>query len=118
MLYMSKVIESPVKRFKGTVTLRDPMTFDLVAKWEEALQVIQTADKESRFAVIQRTLYPLMIGMVETWELTNIISPVTVENFPNASAGTSAASIHHLTAWLINECQKIYNGNEDSDPNE
>lgn len=114
---MSKIVECPVKRFKGTVTFRDPMTFDLVAKWEEGLGLIRLSSDEG-YSAIEKTMYPLLVGMVEKWELKNISEPVAVENFPNASAGTSAASIHALIAWLINECHKIYTGNEEADPNE
>ena len=118
---MGKIAECPVKRFKGTVTLRDPMTFQMVARWEEALQVLRAAPKDDagRYAEIEQTLYPLVIEMVEEWNLSNISDgKMTAENFPNAKAGTSAASIHSLIAWLINECQNVYNGNEDGDPNE
>ena len=117
---MSKVVTCPVKRFEGTVTLRDPMTFQMVAKWEEALQIVRAIPNEDagKYSTIEASLYPLVIEMVEAWELANILPNVTVANFPNAAAGTSAASIHSLIAWLINECQKVYNGNEDADPNE
>lgn len=138
---MSKVIESPVKRFKGTVTLRDPMDFVLGAEWDEAMGNIGFATKAinekyhlpenidedtvlpreyigERFRLIKKVLYPLLVKMVTEWNLTNILPGVTVENFPNASPGTSVASINALTAWLINECQKVYNGNEADSPNE
>ena len=116
---MSKVVTCPVKRFEGSVTLRDPMTFQMVAKWEEALQTVRAISNNDagKYATIEASLYPLVIEMVEAWELANILPNITAENFPNAAPGTSAASIHSLIAWLINECQKIYNGNEDGDPN-
>jgi len=117
---MGKTVQSPVKRFPGSITLRDPLTFALVAKWEEAIERMKTANKEAdvaRLAVIEREFYPLVFEFVETWDLKNM-SPESRESFPNASPGTSARSIHALVAWLISECQKIYNGNEDSDPNE
>ena len=114
---MSKRIESPVKRFPGFVLLRDPLTLAQVARWEEALAYIQLEDDlVKRYNEIEKRLHPLVIDFVEEWHLENI-GEVIVDNFPNATPGTSAKSIHGLTAWLINECQKIYNGNEDSDPN-
>jgi hypothetical protein len=116
---MGKTVTSKIKRFPGTVTLRDPMTYDLVAKWEEAIQIIQSSStgKAEKYALIERTLFPLFVELVEKWELTNVLPGVTRENFPNATPGTSAASIHALIGWLMNECQSIYDGNEDSDPN-
>lgn len=34
---MGKVIESPVKKFPGTVTLKDPIPLDACVTWEQAL---------------------------------------------------------------------------------
>ena len=117
---MSKVVTCPVKRFEGTVTLRDPMTLQMVAKWEEVLQIIRAIPNEDarKYDTIEASFYPLVVEMVEAWNLANILPNVTAENFPNASPGTGAASIHALIGWLITECQKVYNGNEDDDPNE
>jgi hypothetical protein len=94
------------------------MSLPLICKWQEALAVANLSEKAKRFDAIEANLYPLVIDMVEKWELENVLPGVTVENFPNASAGTGAAAIHSLSAWLITECQKVYNGNEDGDPNE
>lgn len=134
---MSKIVTSNIKRFQGTVTLRDPMTFDMLARWQEAQSNIAYANaalKEKhgitsenhsmpayvseQFMMIARVMYPLILEMVEKWELTNILPGVTVANFPNASPRTGAASIHALVGWLITECQNIYIGSEDEDPNE
>jgi hypothetical protein len=95
------------------------MTYDLVAKWEEAIQIIQAGskDKARKYALIERTLFPVIVELVEKWELANVLPGVTRDNFPNAAPGTSAASIHALIGWLMDECQRIYDGNEDSDPN-
>ena len=116
---MGKTIESPVKRFPGKITLCDPLTYAQVAKWDEALQRIRKEtelSKVERLAQIERELYPLIFEFVEKWELENMKAEPR-ESFPNATAGTSAASIHGLVGWLITECQNVYDGNEDSDPN-
>lgn len=118
---MGKVVTCPVKRFGGSVTLRDPMTFQMVAKWEEAVQVLRAVpnDDPRKYAEVERGLLPLVLEMVEEWHLGNLAEgAVTLTNFPNAKPGTRAADIHSLLAWLINECQAVYSGNEDSDPNE
>ena len=122
---MSKVIESPVKRFPGTVTLKDPLPFPLVVKWEEALANVEQFDKNEKDAKklqkfhkeIEQYLFPILPEMVEAWNLANVQQPVTAENFPNAAKGTSARSTHELVDWLIAECHAVYNGNEDADPN-
>lgn len=114
-----KVVTCPVKRFEGTVTLCDPMTFQMVAKWEEVIATLRGIQKDAGgYAEIEKSLYPLVVEMVEAWNLANILPNVTAANFPNASPGTGAASIHALIGWLITECQKVYNGNEEVDPNE
>ena len=115
---MSKVIESPVKRFPGSVTLKDPLPFPLVVKWEEALAKVKRGDDQAALLQsIESSLYPLVVEMVEAWDLKNVQTPVTAENFPNAVKGTSAKSTHELVDLLIVECQAVYNGNEDADPN-
>ncbi len=115
---MSKIVECPVKRFPGTITLRDPMSFLLLEKWREASEITQgEKDKSRKFALIEKTFYPLVWECVEKWELKNILPDVTLENFPNASPGTGAKSTHTLIAWLINQCHKIYEGDEGDDPN-
>lgn len=114
---MSKRIDCVIPRFTGYVLLRDPLTLPLIAKWEEGLGYIsREVDLNKRYTEIESRLFPLVCEFVEEWHLENIGHP-TPQNFPDASAGTSAKSIHALAAWLITECQKIYNGNEDPDPN-
>lgn len=110
---MSKIVTSNIKRFQGTVTLRDQLDFPLVAKWEEGLGIIRAGEKD--FTTIEKVMYPLIVDFVEAWGLTNIL-PAESGKFPAFAPGTSAASIHALVAWLITECQNIYNGSED--PNE
>ena len=127
---MSKIVECPIKRFPGTVTLRDPIPFRLIQRWEAANYGLPSKEEREKMKPgelvkivydVRDKLYPIVIEIVETWNLKNILTPalpVTAENFPNAAPGTSANSTNALVAWLMKEVGEIYKGNEDNDPNE
>lgn len=103
---MSKTVTSPVKRFAGTVVLRDPLPYLTVTKFEKVIRDNIEADMGEKFL-------PVILESVEKWELKNIPDSMTVENFP----GTPRKAVYELIAWLLGELTAIYKGNEDGDPN-
>ena len=65
---MSKVITSPVKRFPGTVTLSDPLTFPQSLAVEDALDAAQELGEVS----VRRQNYTVLPGLmecVEEWDI-------------------------------------------------
>lgn len=110
---MSKVITSPVKKFPGTVTLSDPLTFPQVFAVEDALDKSIEVDSAFASSRARYAVLPAIIECVEKWELEGIPENVTVETFP-ATPPTSTA---RLIAWLINEIVELFKEAE-PDPNE
>jgi len=110
---MGKIIESPIKRWPGKVTLHDPLTFPMVFAFEDALAEIREQGTDSA-----RGFYAALGGIlpcVEEWGLSGNGFPenVTLENFP----AVPRASSHKLIAWLIREITDLFMESEEV-PNE
>ena len=104
---MSKVIQSPVKKWAGSVTLADPLTFPAYIAWRDAIREAQAfKDDYVRYSA---ALLPGVLACVEKWELKGF-SP---DPFP----ATPRDSSDKLLAWLLREIGAVANeGGEDADP--
>lgn len=110
---MPKAITSPVKRWSGTVTLSDPLTFPQAIAFEEALDSIKTLGKDASIAKYYAAILPGVLACVDDWDLADFPDNPAVDNFP---ATPRVASIK-LLDWLIDEITHLYNDAE-PDPNE
>ena len=111
---MPKIIESPVKKWPGTVTLADPLTFPQFRAWSTAIigaQEIQRA--EGLQSDYDAALLPGIIACVETWGLNHgFPAAPTVENFP----ATPRLSSAKLVAWLVAEIARVANEADEDGP--
>lgn len=101
---MSKVIVSPVKRFSGTVTLSDPLTFPQVIGLEESFARRSELGDDPTFAQAVYALLPGLLPCVEKWELSGFPATVAADNFP----ATPRDSVARLIAWLVKEVSALY----------
>lgn len=116
---MGKIITSPIKRFAGTVTLADPLTYPQLIAWEDCIDRArahepepdaQDSEKSLRYVDIARRprlsqiMLPGIIACVEKWELAGFPENVTEETFPS----TPRISAGLLLVWLIDEINKLY----------
>ncbi len=108
---MSKTIVSPVKRFPGTVTLKDPLHYPQVIAFQRALEVAQELPPGSMQIEYNRALLPGVIAIVEEWNLTGVDKHPTPDSFPM----TPIQSARELAAWLIRETSALFA--EDEIPN-
>jgi hypothetical protein len=99
---MSKVITSPVKKWPGTVTLSDPLTFPQVFAFEDAISTIQ-AEQIPTQARADAIWLPVLIACVEEWHLEGL-GALSVDNFPATPRQASA----QLVAWLIGEIANLF----------
>ena len=99
---MSKVIQSPVKRFPGSVTLYDPVPYPNFIEWEKAIN----ADGEGADLEKQLTMWHGVKAMTEKWEIPEF----DIEN----PIATPRAAVISLLAWLVTEIGKIINEVEES----
>lgn len=112
---MSKTITSPVKRWPGTVTLAEPMSFPQYIAWRDAMRSAQAYLQEQGDAA-QQAEYDLLLlagvrPCVEAWGLDSGFTP---EPFPATPRAASAK----LIAWLVRETAAIANAaDEGADPN-
>ena len=104
---MSKVITSPVKRYPGTVTIADPLTYPQYFAFTEAMNAVK---KEDDAPTQENTALPGVIKCVEEWNIP-IKLPVTVDNFPS----TPRQSVNKLLGWIIAEITALVY--EADDPN-
>ena len=101
---MSRVIESPVKRFSGTVVLSDPLTYPQVFAFGDALEESRT---EEAMRDVRRQIYALLPGVlacVEEWHLENVPAHPARDTFPATPSKPAA----QLAAWLVNEITALY----------
>jgi hypothetical protein len=142
---MSKLVTSPVTKFPGTVTLKDPIPLSACVDWEAALAECQPSPcSEGRKILMQ------MIGVEERAEiiaeytkhfagcanckpgLTEVaaqermlkaIKPMVeswdVSGFDLVNPpGSPRAARSRFVAWVIGEISAVYNAEEpDGDPN-
>lgn len=119
-----KVIESPVKKWPGTVTLPDYLTVPQAVEWEEAfdnanailpecepLSKDKPLSKEQAELIDTRLsakwlglLLPGIKACVLEWNLQGL----DPDNFP----ATPKTARIELVAWLIKEIGKLYSGIE------
>jgi len=99
---MSKTITSPVKRFSGTVTIADPLTFPQVAALDEAMfQASELGDnvRQSRF---NATLEPAVMACVESWDISGMTA------HPQHMPASPRAAANELFDWLMREILALY----------
>jgi hypothetical protein len=97
-----------VKRFPGTVTLSDPLTFPQVFAVQDAI----AATEELGAVTVQRYNHAILPGIfecVEEWALEGFPDNPTVDTFPATPSKASA----ELIGWLIREVVDLF---EDSEP--
>ncbi len=105
---MPKILQSPVTRWPGSITLPDYLNFPQEAVWEAAIDaigagatVIETAAKPAGAMVI----LPAILDIVQGWELGGgFPEKPTLENFPATPKQSSAV----LIAWIIGEISSLY----------
>ena len=111
---MPRQITSPVKKWPGTVTISEPLTFPQAQAIEDAIGLpdgeLKAKDKKKRvwLSVSDTARLPAVLACVEKWELEGF----TPDPFP---ASPRAAS-HQLIEWIFLEIYKVYIG-ELEDPN-
>ena len=106
---MSKVITSPVKRFPGTVTLSDPLTFPQVFAFDDAIKEVNALPEDDTSWT--RKYYIIMQGIcpcIEQWNLEGL-GQLTADNFP----ATPKVPIANLIMWLAGEIYQLYRDAED-----
>ena len=98
---MSKVIQSPIKRFPGSVTLYDPVPYPNFIEWEKAIRSECDNNPEK-----QLIMWGGVKAMVEKWEIPefDIEKPVA----------TPRVAVINLLSWLVTEIGKIINEVEES----
>jgi len=106
---MSKVINSPVDNWPGSVTIADPMTIPQAIAFEDALEITNEmiAGKKVKVGNPKYNL-ELLRGLcpsVEKWELQGL-ADVTPETFPASPKNKSI----ELLSWLVEEIGSVYSG--------
>ena len=99
---MSRTITSPVKRFAGTVVLHDPLTFDQVFAFQDAMDAAREAG--DNYLRVNHAVLPGVLACVEEWHLANIPDGVTIESFP----ATPPVQVARLISWLVEEVAKAF----------
>lgn len=115
---MGKVIESPVKRWPGSVTLRCPVPLEPYDAWKRSIDEIEALKAQATNGdvafdpALLRHALPGICAMVEAWNLGgDFPKSVTPDTFPFIPRVPSVKVI----AWLMSEISAII-GEEDDLP--
>ncbi len=108
---MSKTIQSPVKKWTGTVALCDPLREDQCVAIERAL-----ADMRARVKVEPAPVRSELDAMLVPAVL-NCIEKNDLANWPGYFPGTPKVSSAKLLRWLVDEIMLLYQEAEEI-PNE
>lgn len=100
---MSKVITSPVKRFPGTVTIADPLTFPQAIAVERCIAAVRALENPTLLEV-NNVWVPAIDACVEEWHLEGVNGSIPA---------TPRQSSAKLVAWLINEIGVLFAESED-----
>jgi hypothetical protein len=105
---MSKTIESPVKRWPGTVTLSEPLSLPQKGAWEDAQGVASAAHVRGGMAFSWMAhILPGILACVEKWELGGDWPKYpSVTNVPCAQKDTD--ELAELILWLTKEIQILF----------
>lgn len=109
-----KTVVSPVKRWAGSVTLADPLTFPQWFAWQEAIKAAQfvMGSSETTPSSVDSLLLPGILACVAEWKLDKFPQTVTPETFPATPRKSSA----QLVAWLVHEITAIASEDDDDFP--
>lgn len=116
---MPKIIESPITRWPGSVTLKDSVSYaDLIAfddSTDDAAQYLggEVADNPGYLQITDVNRYrlarlPGLLHFVVSHTLAGLPSPLTVDNFPALPRVESAL----LFAWLRDAVSAIIAGDD------
>lgn len=103
-------LESPVKRWPGTVTLPEYLTWPQVEAWQTAAD---EATEATALAARQLAWVRGICAVVTHWELTALPPTMTPETFPATPPRSSVA----LMRWLMREINLMFD-EADEVPNE
>ena len=106
---MGKVIESPVKKWPGSVTLSDPMSFEQYLTWKQTINAAHdlVKDNEVPWDEYDAAISPGIIACVEKWALQGL--PEKPEKMP----ANPRVSSHKLIHWLIGEITALIQEDEE-----
>jgi hypothetical protein len=103
---VSKIVASPIKRWPGTVTLCDPLTFPQVFALQDAFEAVSALEKPT-LERLNYALLPAMLECVERWDLAGFPARPAPADFP-ASPKSVREDAAALIAWLIEEIRLLF----------
>ena len=106
---MSKKIDSPVKRFPGSVTLSDPLTFPQSIQFGNAVResIDMSTENSEEYYEYVKVIVPAIKVCVESWDIEEG-GDLTHETFPS----TPRESAPELLAWIISEVSALFRESE------
>lgn len=113
---MSRVVNSPVAYFPGSVTIPTSFGYPVYARWLQAFrepsELLSIEDGKAALkpgktvAELNYSQVPEILAVVERFDLKNFPENVTQDTFPIAPREQASA----LITWLLGEVRKAING--------
>ena len=100
---MDKIVKSPVKKWPGTITITNPLSFPQVIAIEDAIQQARELGEGISIGKYHSVLLDAFLDCVSDWNLEGL------ENPPVPFPATPRLESTKLTAFIIDEVMKLFN---------
>lgn len=95
---MSKVLTSPVKRWPGTITVPDYLSYPQVMAFRRAVAEAENIKNDkAEVTAYNYALLPGLCACVNKWDIVGLPEQVTAEIFPCSPVGASV----RLLTWVM-----------------
>lgn len=105
---MSKIIQSNIKHFTGTVTIPERFTLPQCNEIDKAFGNPNDSERGERVwkSVLDMQVLPALLTCVEKWDIENFPENLSSNNFP----ATPRKESHDFIMFVWDEVKKIYYG--------
>jgi len=104
---MSKTVTCDIKRFAGTVTFADPLTYPQYITWKDAIEKArQNGNVDLTVPETALLILPGVLACVESFDVDGIHGMIAADQFPATPRLASA----RFVVWLINQVGEIVMG--------
>jgi hypothetical protein len=106
---MGKVITSTVKKFPGTVTLYDPMTFPQYMAWKQAVGTASAFVEGEKvpWDEYDAAIAPGILACVEKWDISGVAEK------PLEFPATPRIASHRLLIWIMRAITELIQEDEE-----
>lgn len=106
------VLTSPVKKWPGTVTVPEALTFEQYHAWTLAIRQVRELGETPPIAEVDACFVPAILAVVREWDIPALADFVAAGNLPAAPRQSS----NKLIGWLVGAISALITEADEEDP--